>query len=118
MSVSAAGFGRAAKKRQMVTSSTARPCGHAATEVVTVPATVTDGCPQWSVARQVATRSGTGGPSMCAVPSPVPPWYGMRVSAVPWTWMTETGAGSGHEPSSVAESGPMAAKAFVSQASR
>jgi hypothetical protein len=41
----------------------------------------------------------------------------MFLSAVPWMWMTDSGAGAGQPPSSVAESGPMAAKIVVWQAS-
>src|SRR5579883_2151415 len=102
----------------MVMSSTERPSGHAAVDVATTPLTLLVGGAQSSVARQMAITDGTAGPSMCAKPSPRPPLYGMLRSAVPWMWMTEIGAGAGHGPRRVAESGPMAANSLVSQARR
>src|SRR5689334_2866092 len=101
----------------MVISSTARPAGQEAVEVVTVPAVIATGTAQWSMARQRALRDGTEGPSMCATPWPSPPWEGILVSAVPWIWMTDSGCGAGQLSSSVAESGPIAAKTEVRQAS-
>jgi len=38
----------------------------------------------------------------------------MFLSAVPWTWITESGRGVRQPPSSVAESGPIAAKMRLS----
>src|SRR5438477_11713551 len=80
----------------IVTSPTARPCGHDATEEVTGGASVTAGAGQPSTRRQAATTSATAGPSMWPGPSPGPPSYGMLWSAVPWMWMTDTGAGAEH----------------------
>jgi hypothetical protein len=52
----------------IVISSTARPPGHRAADVVTTPAVRIDGAAQWSIDRQVAFRIGIAGPSMCAKP--------------------------------------------------
>src|ERR1019366_4939613 len=57
----------------MVTSSTVRPSGQLAAEVVTTPAVLITGAAQWPVPRQEALRAGMAGPSMCARPSPRPP---------------------------------------------
>ncbi len=69
-------LGCAAKNRQITVvassavhgwsrcSSTARPPGHRATDVVTTPVARTDGAAQWSIDRQVAFSTGMAGPSM------------------------------------------------------
>src|ERR1700719_554110 len=51
-------------------SSTVRPTGQRAVEVVTTPAVLTTGAAQWSMWRQETLSAGIAGPSMCAMPSP------------------------------------------------
>src|SRR6185437_3767848 len=110
----------------MVTSSTARLSGQVAVEIVTAPEVLLAGDEHWSMLRQRAISCGIGGPVVSAGWGPVPPLsrrpgpplYGKVLSAVPWIWITETGAGDGQSPRRSVESGPMAAKMSVSQASR
>ena len=97
-------------------SSTVRPDGQAAIDVVTWPAVVIAGGAQCSIWRQVALSAGMPGPSKIGARAERP-LYGIMGSAVPWIWMIETGAGLWQVPISVAESGPIAAKIVVRQAS-
>ena len=90
--------------------------------------------------RQVACRVGIAGPTIWAMPGPIPgsgsspgsnpdpgadpdpdaldPSNGTVGSAVPWTCITDVGAGLGQSPSCVAATGPIAANSVVSQAIR
>jgi hypothetical protein len=57
----------------MVISSTARPAGQVAADVVITPAVLMTGAAQWSMRRQEALTAGMAGPSMWATPLPWPP---------------------------------------------
>src|SRR5690349_21229973 len=110
----------------MLISSTVRPSGQAAIDLVTGPSTVSAGAAQEAAERHAAIMSGTAGPSMRigtrpAPPlsrSPGPPAHGTLPSAVPWTCRTATGAGCGQSPMTVPATGAIAEKTVLSQASQ
>src|SRR5271165_5205627 len=99
----------------MVINTTLRLRAHAAVDVVTGALVAMSGGPQWSTLRQNALTAAIDGPSTKL--APWPPLYGTSRSAVPWMWITDVGCGAVQPSSWVAESGPMAAKMPLLQAS-
>src|SRR6202035_314612 len=107
--------GHPCRPPSMVINTTLRLSAHAAVDVVTGALVVTSVRPQWSTLRQNALTSAIDGPLTKL--APCPPLYGTSRSAVPWMWITDVGCGAAQASSWVAESGPMAAKMPLLQAS-